>query len=145
MTEPLIPTPAGIGAAPDTDPQETAEWQAALASVLQAAGPARVREIMDSLAATARDPSVGWQPVRGTPYVNTIPLSQQPPFPGDLAIEERLASLMRWNALAMVVRANQSASTTSSVPRTANRAATWSSTSRTRPRGSTPGPSWKGA
>ena len=107
MTEPLIHTPAGIGAAPDTDPQETAEWQAALASVLQAAGPARVREIMDSLAATARDPSVGWQPVRGTPYVNTIPLSQQPPFPGDLAIEERLASLMRWNALAMVVRANQ--------------------------------------
>ena len=107
MSDPTISTPAGIGAAPDTDPQETAEWQAALASVLQAAGPARVREIMDSLATTARDPSVGWQPVRGTPYVNTIPLSQQPPFPGDLAIEERLASLMRWNALAMVVRANQ--------------------------------------
>ena len=106
-TIPTIPQPAGSGPAPDTDPQETAEWQAALASVLQAAGPARVREIMDRLATTARDPSVGWQPVRGTPYVNTIALSQQPPFPGDLAIEERLASLMRWNALAMVVRANQ--------------------------------------
>ncbi len=55
----------------------------------------------------ARDPAVGWQPVRGTPYVNTLPLSQQTAFPGDLALEERLASLMRWNALAMVVRANQ--------------------------------------
>ena len=107
MSDPSIPTPAGIGAAPDSDPQETAEWQAALMSVLQAAGPARVREIMDRLATTARDSSVGWKPVRGTPYVNTIPLSRQPPFPGDLAIEERLASLMRWNALAMVVRANQ--------------------------------------
>ncbi|MBC7483148.1 MAG: pyruvate dehydrogenase (acetyl-transferring), homodimeric type, partial [Rhizobacter sp.] len=107
MSDPSIPTPAGIGAAPDSDPQETAEWQAALVSVLQAAGPARVREIMDRLATTARDSSVGWKPVRGTPYVNTIPLSRQPPFPGDLAIEERLASLMRWNALAMVVRANQ--------------------------------------
>ena len=91
----------------DSDPEESAEWQAALASVLQAAGPQRVREIMDGLSATARDPAIAWQPVRGTPYVNTIPVSQQPVFPGDLAIEERLASLMRWNALAMVVRANQ--------------------------------------
>ncbi|NML17085.1 alpha-ketoglutarate dehydrogenase [Azohydromonas caseinilytica] len=91
----------------DPDPQESAEWRDALASLLQAAGPARVRQIMDMLAAAARDPAVGWQPERGTPYVNSIPAAQQPPFPGDLAIEERLASLMRWNALAMVVRANQ--------------------------------------
>lgn len=91
----------------DSDPQETVEWQESLASLLQHAGPLRVRQIMDVLAATARHPSIGWQPVLGTPYVNTIPVDQQPPFPGDLAIEERLASLMRWNALAMVVRANQ--------------------------------------
>jgi pyruvate dehydrogenase E1 component len=91
----------------DCDPQESAEWRDALASLLQAAGPQRVREIMDMLAAAARDPSVGWQPALGTPYVNTIPPTRQPPFPGDLAIEERLASLMRWNALAMVVRANK--------------------------------------
>ncbi len=91
----------------DSDPIETAEWQAALASVLRASGPRRVRELMDLLAVVARDPAVGWQPVRGTPYLNTIPLEQQPAFPGDLAIEERLASIMRWNALAMVVRANQ--------------------------------------
>nr|WP_088278360.1 alpha-ketoglutarate dehydrogenase [Ideonella sp. A 288] len=92
---------------PDTDPQETAEWRDALASLRQAGGPQRVRQILDELAAMARQPDIGWQPVRGTPYVNTIPVSQQPAFPGDLAIEERLASLMRWNALAMVVRANQ--------------------------------------
>jgi pyruvate dehydrogenase E1 component len=91
----------------DSDPAESAEWRDALASLLQAAGPQRVREIMDMLAATARAPEVGWQPAPGTPYVNTIPASRQPAFPGDLAIEERLASLMRWNALAMVVRANQ--------------------------------------
>ncbi len=91
----------------DSDPAETAEWRDALASLLQAAGPQRVREIMDMLSAAARSPEVGWQPALGTPYVNTIPASRQPAFPGDLAIEERLASLMRWNALAMVVRANQ--------------------------------------
>ncbi len=91
----------------DPDPQESAEWREALQTLLAEAGPARVQQIMDLLCAVARDPVVGWQPVRGTPYVNTIPADRQPPFPGDLAIEERLASLMRWNALAMVVRANQ--------------------------------------
>jgi pyruvate dehydrogenase E1 component len=91
----------------DLDPQETVEWQEALASLLQASGAPRVHQIMDMLAATVRNPSIGWQPAWGTPYVNTIPVDRQPPFPGDLAIEERLASLMRWNALAMVVRANQ--------------------------------------
>jgi pyruvate dehydrogenase E1 component len=90
----------------DPDPQESAEWREALQTLLAEAGPARVQQIMDLLCAVARDPVVGWQPVRGTPYVNTIPADRQPPFPGDLAIEERLASLMRWNALAMVVRAN---------------------------------------
>ncbi len=108
MSDPSI-QPRLAQAAPftDSDPAETAEWRDALASLLQAAGPQRVREIMDMLAAAARAPEVGWQPALGTPYVNTIPASRQPAFPGDLAIEERLASLMRWNALAMVVRANQ--------------------------------------
>ncbi len=96
-----------LQAGTDSDPQESAEWRDALASVLQAGGPRRVRELMDMLASVARDPSIGWQPQRGTPYVNSIPPAQQPVFPGDLAIEERLAALMRWNALAMVVRANQ--------------------------------------
>ena len=108
MTDQSIHTHLGAALAPhDSDPQETEEWRAALMSLLKAGGPARVREVMDMLSRTARDPAVGWQPVRGTPYVNTISVTQQPAYPGDLAIEERLASLMRWNALAMVVRANQ--------------------------------------
>ncbi len=107
MSDPSIHQQLAAAAPADSDPQESAEWRDAFRAVLQAAGPARARELMDMLSAMARDPSVAWQPVRGTPYVNTIPASQQPAFPGDLAIEERLASLMRWNALAMVVRANQ--------------------------------------
>jgi pyruvate dehydrogenase E1 component len=99
---PLPPTPAV-----DTDPQESAEWREALQTLLDSAGRERVHQILDQLSALARDPAVGWQPAHGTPYVNTIPAERQPPFPGDLALEERLASLMRWNALAMVVRANQ--------------------------------------
>src|SRR5687767_5654516 len=87
----------------DIDPVETAEWREAL---LATHGPARARFILDEIAAMARAPQVGWSPELVTPYVNTIPVEQQPAFPGDLAIEERLASLMRWNALAMVARAN---------------------------------------
>ncbi len=90
----------------DTDPAETAEWRDALLSLVAAHGPARARYILDELAALARSPSVGWSPELVAPYVNTIPVDQQPVFPGDLAVEEKLASLMRWNALAMVVRAN---------------------------------------
>jgi pyruvate dehydrogenase E1 component len=90
----------------ETDAAETAEWRAAFESLVAQEGPARARYILDTLADRARDPAIGWQPRRGTPYVNTIPVERQPPFPGDLAIEEKLASVMRWNALAMVVRAN---------------------------------------
>ncbi|MFJ3467118.1 alpha-ketoglutarate dehydrogenase [Pseudomonas sp. NPDC090201] len=89
------------------DQLEMNEWRDALMSVLDNAGAERAREILDMLASLARDPGIGWQPSHGTPYINTIGVDQQPMFPGDLAIEERLASLMRWNALAMVVRANQ--------------------------------------
>ena len=102
MNKPISPAPAD-----DPDPLETAEWLAALDTVLAQAGPARARQLLDQLAQRARQPAVGWEPPRGTAYVNSIPVDQQPAFPGDLAIEERLASLMRWNALAMVVRANQ--------------------------------------
>jgi pyruvate dehydrogenase E1 component len=91
----------------DLDPQETAEWREAFDALIQAHGPERARFILDQLARLARGRAIGWQPELGTPYLNTIPVTQQAAFPGDLAIEERLASLMRWNALAMVVRANQ--------------------------------------
>ena len=94
-------------AAPDTDPQETAEWRDAFLALVAAHGPERARFVLDELAALARQQRTGWQPTLNTPYANTVPVEAQPVFPGDLAIEERLASLMRWNALAMVVRANQ--------------------------------------
>ena len=99
------PTGASTG---DPDPQETAEWRDAFAALVEASGPERAKQILDALAEQARAQRIGWQPELCTPYVNTIAVDAQPAFPGDLAIEERLASLMRWNALAMVVRANHS-------------------------------------
>jgi pyruvate dehydrogenase E1 component len=91
----------------DPDPEETLEWREALLSLAAGQGPARARQILDELARLARQQRIGWQPELNTPYINTIAVEDQPAFPGDLAVEERLASLMRWNALAMVVRANQ--------------------------------------
>lgn len=89
------------------DAEENAEWRDALLSLVAADGPARACELMDMLARLAMGPNIGWVPLRNTPYVNSIPADKQPSFPGDLALEERLAAIMRWNALAMVVRANQ--------------------------------------
>ena len=94
--------------ASDPDPLETTEWGDAFVALIRAQGPQRARQILDGLAHLARQQRIGWAPELATPYVNTIAVDAQPAFPGDLAIEERLASLMRWNALAMVVRANHS-------------------------------------
>ena len=93
--------------AQDTNPEETAEWQEALLSLLANEGPERVNQILNSLTAVARQHRTGWQPDLNTPYANSISVDNQPEFPGDIQIEERLTSIMRWNALAMVVRANQ--------------------------------------
>ena len=93
-------------ASADTDTEETAEWRAALQSLIESQGAARARFILDELAVMARNPEVGWSPELVTPYVNSISVQNQPKFPGNLAIEERLGSLMRWNSLAMVARAN---------------------------------------
>ncbi|RYF39855.1 MAG: pyruvate dehydrogenase (acetyl-transferring), homodimeric type, partial [Comamonadaceae bacterium] len=90
----------------DIDPGETAEWRDAFQALVATQGPARARFVLDQLAILARTPAVAWSPELVTPYVNSIGVDQQPAFPGDLAIEEKLASLMRWNALAMVARAN---------------------------------------
>ncbi|HUR89663.1 MAG TPA: alpha-ketoglutarate dehydrogenase [Ramlibacter sp.] len=90
----------------DLDPGETAEWREAFLALVATEGPVRARFILDQLATLARDPHVAWSPELVTPYVNTIAVDDQPAYPGDLAIEEKLASIMRWNSLAMVVRAN---------------------------------------
>ena len=91
----------------DTDPQETTEWIDALAGVLASAGPQRARFLLDALQAHAARTGLGWKPALTTPYVNSIAVTAQPPFPGDLELERELSALMRWNALAMVVRANR--------------------------------------
>ena len=91
----------------DTDPEETQEWREALLATLTQNGPERARFLLDELAQLAQSLRVGWQPPLCTPYINTIGVNQQPPFTGDLAVEERLCAIMRWNALAMVVKANQ--------------------------------------
>ncbi|SFM32319.1 alpha-ketoglutarate dehydrogenase [Variovorax sp. OV329] len=91
----------------DPDPEESAEWREAFLALAGSQGPERARFMLDELARLARKQQIGWQPDLNTPYFNTIPVESQPAFPGDLAMEERLGSLMRWNALAMVVRANQ--------------------------------------
>jgi len=89
------------------DQVEQDEWRDALASLVANAGRERARQILDLLAREGSAPHINWKPRHGTPYINSISVEQQPVFPGDLATEERLASLVRWNALAMVVRANQ--------------------------------------
>ncbi len=90
----------------DVDPQETAEWREGLLSVLATAGPERARFLLDQLNTLAQARQLGWRPNSITPYMNTIPAAVEAGFPGDLAMEERLGSIMRWNAMAMVVRAN---------------------------------------
>ncbi len=90
----------------DVDPFETAEWREALLSLVATHGPERARFILDQLVHQANTAKVQWQPELTTPYVNSVAVEQQPAFPGDLAMEERLGSLMRWNALAMVAKAN---------------------------------------
>jgi pyruvate dehydrogenase E1 component len=101
----IAPHIARTGA--DIDPLETQEWRDALLAVLHTCGAERARFLLNELAHLAGAQRVGWQPPLATPYANTIAVEAQPKFPGDLAIEEQLAGLMRWNALAMVVRANQ--------------------------------------
>jgi pyruvate dehydrogenase E1 component len=102
-------TPGGpaAAAAVDPDPAETAEWIESLAAVLQTEGPQRARFLLDSLQRHAARSGLRWRPSLSTPYVNTIPVTEQPSYPGDLELERELSALMRWNALAMVVRANR--------------------------------------
>ncbi len=91
----------------DIDPEETAEWRDAFLALVATQGPERARHLLQEIVGVARAQRVGWQPDLNTPYVNTVAVQEQGVFPGDLAIEERLGSIIRWNALAMVVRANQ--------------------------------------
>jgi pyruvate dehydrogenase E1 component len=86
---------------------ETQEWLESLDYVLESGGPDRVRHIIEQLEIRAQQAGVEFPFTANTPYINTIPLGEQPPFPGSREIERRIKSIIRWNAMAMVVRANQ--------------------------------------
>jgi pyruvate dehydrogenase E1 component len=92
---------------PDTDPAETQEWTDSLRAVIRDRGVNRARSLMRILLQQARSLDLGIPEVVQTPYINTIPADQEPPFPGDEKMEKRIRRIERWNAVVMVVRANK--------------------------------------
>jgi pyruvate dehydrogenase E1 component len=98
---------AVFGGNGDTDVAETTEWLDSFESVLQSSGTERAGFLLRQLKEKAIRNGVEIPFTANTPYINTIPPSRQPPFPGSREIERRIKSLARWNAMAMVVRANK--------------------------------------
>ncbi len=92
---------------PDVDPQETQEWLEALEGVLENEGIERAHYLIEQLVDKARRSGAHLPFSANTAYVNTIPVTQQQRFPGDRAMERRIRSFIRWNAMAMVVQANR--------------------------------------
>jgi pyruvate dehydrogenase E1 component len=86
---------------------ETREWLESLDYVIERGGPQRVGSLLRELEAHAHKEGVRLPFSRNTPYINSIPLEEQPPYPGSREIERRIKSVIRWNAMAMVVRANR--------------------------------------
>ncbi|HET7028462.1 MAG TPA: pyruvate dehydrogenase (acetyl-transferring), homodimeric type [Candidatus Limnocylindrales bacterium] len=91
---------------PDIDPAETEEWLESLDQVVEQEGENRARFLMFKLLKRARQLHVGLPPLTQTRYINTISPEQEPFFPGDEELERRIRRLIRWNAVAMVLRAN---------------------------------------
>jgi pyruvate dehydrogenase E1 component len=100
-----IQQPGNVG--PDTDPVETAEWLESLAFVLETKGPERAAYLLSLLEERAHLAGVELPFAANTPYINTIGTEQQGVYPGNREIERRIKSIVRWNAMAMVVRANR--------------------------------------
>src|SRR5258707_1833214 len=92
---------------PDADPQETREWLDAFDALVQSEGRERATFLLRKLLDHARARRVPLPPVLNTPYKNSIGLADQPQFPGNLEVGSRIAAIVRWNALAMVMRANR--------------------------------------
>lgn len=95
----------------DVDSVEIQEWLEALASVLEYEGPDRARVIIEQLIANASHSGIKMEGTSAitTPYCNTIPVDQQPGYPGDLELEKRIEAINRWNAIGMVLRAKKNA------------------------------------
>jgi pyruvate dehydrogenase E1 component len=91
----------------DGDPDETADWIASLEDVIARDGLARAEFLVDRLIESGRNAGGRFHTLHTTPYRNTIPVDAQPPYPGDLDLEARITAIHRWNALVMVMRANE--------------------------------------
>ncbi len=91
---------------PDIDPSETDEWLASLDQVVEQEGETRARFLIYKLLKRARQLQIGLPPLTQTRYINTISPEQEPDFPGDEKIELRIRRIVRWNAVAMVLRGN---------------------------------------
>ena len=91
----------------DADAQETQEWLDALSAVIQQEGPERAHYLIEKQIELARAAGVNVAYSANTAYVNTIPPDQEVRSPGDHRLEDRIRSYVRWNALAMVLRANK--------------------------------------
>ena len=100
-TDPKTPS------APEEDARETREWLESFAEVIGRAGPERAAALLHALEEQAYRAGVEIPFSANTPYINTIPREKQPRFPGSREIERRIKSYARWNAMAMVVRANR--------------------------------------
>jgi pyruvate dehydrogenase E1 component len=96
--------------APDVDPVETREWIDSLEGVFRTSGLERGHHLLSELLCHARARGLQLSGLLNTPYCNTIPAAEQPRYPGDLEIERQLTGILRWNALAMVMRANKESS-----------------------------------
>ncbi|MEM7378381.1 MAG: pyruvate dehydrogenase (acetyl-transferring), homodimeric type, partial [Pseudomonadota bacterium] len=92
---------------PDTDPTETREWLDALDAVVEHEGVDRAHFLIEQLIDKARRSGANLPYTATTAYINSIPVEQQTPSPGDHELEHRIRSMIRWNATAMVLRANQ--------------------------------------
>ena len=91
---------------PDIDPAETDDWMQSLDQVVEQSGETRARFLVYKLLKRARQLQIGLPPLTQTRYINTISPEQEPDFPGDEALELRIRRIVRWNAVAMVLRAN---------------------------------------
>src|SRR4051812_38072589 len=92
---------------PDADPIETKEWLEAFDALVEAEGRERATFLLRKLLEHARARRVRLPPVLNTPYINSVALAEQAQFPGNIEMESRISAIVRWNALAMVVRANR--------------------------------------
>jgi pyruvate dehydrogenase E1 component len=94
----------------DIDPQETREWLEALDAVVDHDGPGRAQHLLERVVGHAQLTGAAPAPAGTTPYINTIPAQDEPEYPVDEALERRVRSIMRWNAIAMVLKANKESS-----------------------------------